>query len=618
MGPFDPGLEAVVNEARTALRSASGAVIDLRPAADSFWPPADFLDRVLPAILKRPLALPESRFVYRAGYPSQTRLSSSGFIAASMTNASLQLTPSPNAHPIPPAFIVNNVTTIPMSVLAMQKGGRAYLVVEGDPRSVSFAPTERVKFDDKIEVRFSSGELIFPDGTTGSGADSVVGKSSAAGPGSPAVRAALRLLTSGQVPGRAIRWRRVGAQPSSTPDRAYAEMLFPQLPWRRLAVIRLWSVVDAFFPYKALMDTPWDDALTEFLGRVERTTDATDYLLTMAQMAARLQDNHVLVEGNVLTQFFGEAALPVRMAIIEGKVVIEEVIDTALAQGLARWDEVLEIDDEPARAAADRLSAYFSSANEWTRLRNVMWRAMGRGADGTLVTMTARTSTGETRRVGLRRSTRFARTRRAPRAGPIIQVLPGNIGYVDLDRLELGQVEQLFREVADTKALILDMRGYPHATAWAIAPRLNVKKGRSGPRFFYNVVSGDTPDLRLVTFIDPVPDPGSVPVYHGRVVMLINEQTQSQAEHSGLLFEAASDIKFVGTPCAGSNGDITDLILPGKLAVSFTGMGVSHSDGRQLQRVGLQPEIIVAPTLDGLRAGKDEVLQRAIEFVEAE
>ena len=34
-------------------------------------------------------------------------------------------------------------------------------------------------------------------------------------------------------------------------------------------------------------------------------------------------------------------------------------------------------------------------------------------------------------------------------------------------------------------------------------------------------------------------------------------------------------------------------------------------DGRQLQRVGLQPDIVIAPTLAGIRAGKDEVLDRA-------
>ena len=43
---------------------------------------------------------------------------------------------------------------------------------------------------------------------------------------------------------------------------------------------------------------------------------------------------------------------------------------------------------------------------------------------------------------------------------------------------------------------------------------------------------------------------------------------------------------------------------------------VRHADGRQLQRVGLQPHILVTPTLEGLRRGKDEVVERAVQFIE--
>lgn len=47
----------------------------------------------------------------------------------------------------------------------------------------------------------------------------------------------------------------------------------------------------------------------------------------------------------------------------------------------------------------------------------------------------------------------------------------------------------------------------------------------------------------------------------------------------------------------------------------FTGHDVRHADGRQLQRVGLQPHFRVAPTLAGIRAGRDEVLERALAWI---
>lgn len=61
---------------------------------------------------------------------------------------------------------------------------------------------------------------------------------------------------------------------------------------------------------------------------------------------------------------------------------------------------------------------------------------------------------------------------------------------------------------------------------------------------------------------------------------------------------------------------MTSLSVPGGIYVRFSGQGVWHADGRQLQRLGLQPIVDVRPTLAGIRAGKDEVLDRAIEYLE--
>lgn len=52
-------------------------------------------------------------------------------------------------------------------------------------------------------------------------------------------------------------------------------------------------------------------------------------------------------------------------------------------------------------------------------------------------------------------------------------------------------------------------------------------------------------------------------------------------------------------------------------ASTFTGHDVRHADGRQLQRVGLVPHVRVAPSRAGIRAGKDEVLERALEYLAA-
>jgi C-terminal processing protease CtpA/Prc len=104
-------------------------------------------------------------------------------------------------------------------------------------------------------------------------------------------------------------------------------------------------------------------------------------------------------------------------------------------------------------------------------------------------------------------------------------------------------------------------------------------------------------------------------MYRGPTVMLIDERAMSLAEHTGLWFEAANGTKFIGSNSAGANGDTTVLVLPGEIFVVFTGHDVRHADGRQLQRIGLVPDVAIRPTIEGIRAGRDEVLEGAIAYL---
>jgi C-terminal processing protease CtpA/Prc len=101
------------------------------------------------------------------------------------------------------------------------------------------------------------------------------------------------------------------------------------------------------------------------------------------------------------------------------------------------------------------------------------------------------------------------------------------------------------------------------------------------------------------------------------VVVLIDERAISRAEHACLYLKAATKrITFVGTPTNGTNGDVTTSLLPGGIRIGFTGHDVRFADESQLQRRGIQPDIRVGPTIAGLRAGRDEVLERAVQFLE--
>jgi C-terminal processing protease CtpA/Prc len=55
--------------------------------------------------------------------------------------------------------------------------------------------------------------------------------------------------------------------------------------------------------------------------------------------------------------------------------------------------------------------------------------------------------------------------------------------------------------------------------------------------------------------------------------------------------------------------------LPGGYRARFTGTKVIKSDGSRLHGVGVLPTAPVARTLAGVAAGRDELLERAIDLV---
>ncbi|MBI4911369.1 MAG: hypothetical protein HY823_01405 [Acidobacteria bacterium] len=617
---WDSAFAPAVAEVKAALAKAKGVVVDLRLGGPPYGNPSDLVDRVVSHLVLEPLTLPAPRFLYNYGFPPQNGNSSGGYFKAWMTQAARQLTPEALARPLPVAFLANAWTPIPPSVLALQRSGRAWVVTEGPLHAGWVVPTEDMTLAGGLEVTFSSGELVFADGSTGFASDRVVAQSLQVGPETPGVQAARALLDGSSKPGAGLPRHPLAPQPLWAPDPAYPGSTFPDLSLRRLAVIRLWAVMEAFFPYKDLMDRPWEAALPEFLARMETVTDGRGYALAIAEMAARLQDNHVWVSGPEIRQHYGDASLPVELTVVQGRVVVAHVLDAKAAAGVQRWDEVLEVDGEAVQTAIQRLSQRLTSANPWTRDRNVVhYGFLGRGTDGSQATLKLRTGDGAIRTVRLPRTKAFWQMEAPKPEGEIIRILEGNLGYADLGRLELSQVDELFEKVKHTRGLILDMRGYPHGTAWTLAPRLNVKGATLGPLFTPSLQFGGDSERTAprMTWTQKLPPGDGKPLYRGKVVMLMNELSQSQAEHSGLFFEAVCDITFIGSPTAGSNGDVTNLLLPGELRVSFTGQGVRHGDGRQLQRVGLQPHIPVTPTIEGLKAGRDEVLERAVQFMTA-
>jgi C-terminal processing protease CtpA/Prc len=71
----------------------------------------------------------------------------------------------------------------------------------------------------------------------------------------------------------------------------------------------------------------------------------------------------------------------------------------------------------------------------------------------------------------------------------------------------------------------------------------------------------------------------------------------------------------VGETTAGANGNVNPFQLPGGYRVTWTGMKVLKHDDSPHHLVGIAPTVPCTRTLAGVRAGRDEQLEKALEVV---
>jgi Periplasmic protease len=405
--------------------------------------------------------------------------------------------------------------------------------------------------------------------------------------------------------------------PAVLPDRANWRAAYPSTGYRILAAARVWSTIRLFYPYKPLIGESWDDQLRAALPEFEGARDPLEYAQAVARFAWHIHDTHVTVDSRALYEWIGFVPIGAAARLIEDQVVVTRIADSRASRaGLRVGDVVLSVDGEPTARRIARLTPFLPVSTPQS-LHYRLASSLLAGRDTTPARLEVRGADGATRTVVVPRSRTFASLLQHHRTGNIIRILPGNIGYVDLDRLPTTMVDSAFRVLAGTKAMVLDDRGYPLGTVWSIAPRLNVHAEPTVAAKFRRLVvpSPDTARTTVFDFDQPIPPALGVARYTGRTVLLVDERTISQAEHTGLFFEAANGTEVVGSPSMGANGDITVLPIPGAIAITFSGHDVRHADGRQLQRVGLQPQLRVTPTIAGIRSGRDEVLEAALRYL---
>jgi C-terminal processing protease CtpA/Prc len=397
-------------------------------------------------------------------------------------------------------------------------------------------------------------------------------------------------------------------------DTAYAAPEYPSEGQRLLALFRFWNAARYYFPYMYVNGGDWSSVLPEFIPRLIAAKDAAEYHLIILQLTTRLRDTHVTTASLQLERTLGGRSPAFEARSIEGQIVVWKFAPGAPsdAGGLRVGDAITQIDGEAVTQRRRDVAMYVAAGNPASLERKLV-AAVLRGRNDSTTYSIERNGTTLTVRVAMAPVVTSPQPRPAYPVADLAKVLPNStIGYINMGDLNPAQVDSAFAIVKNTTGIVMDVRNYPRGTMYQFAALFN-----PDARPFVRFAAVDSTYPGQVVWRQPVlaGRDGNGDYYRGRIAILVDERTQSHAEFSVMALRTAPRNKVIGSQTAGADGNITRLALPGGVRTLFTGLGVYYPDGRKTQRIGIVPDIEIRPTLKGFREGRDEVLERAIEYL---
>jgi C-terminal processing protease CtpA/Prc len=403
-------------------------------------------------------------------------------------------------------------------------------------------------------------------------------------------------------------------RPSGAPDVAVlqaaldevspAEFSADDMDVRLGAVVGAWNVYQHFYPYFDVVATDWSAALDEAITSALSDANADDFDITLRRMLHHLQDGHAFLSRRGAPP---AAWLPLSLEYVEGELV---VVATAEPESVLVGDVVLEIDEVPAAELVEREMALRSGSEQWLNVAAPYFLASG-PAGGHVHLRVLRGSV-EHEVVLVRDRDRPAREARPEE---IAEVTPG-IFYVDMSRATTSAFTRRVEEIATARGVIFDLRGYPNFNH-QILSFLTDQQLQGPPMLIPQIIYPDRERMHGYHDSDRLTMSPQHPRLTGHLVFLTNARAMSYAESVMSLVEAYEFAEIVGGPTAGANGVNNVFEVPGGYSLGFTGMRVLKHDGSQHHLIGIRPTVPVERTIRGVREGRDELLEQAINLIES-
>jgi len=387
---------------------------------------------------------------------------------------------------------------------------------------------------------------------------------------------------------------------------------FPDESNRLLCMFTYWNILAWFNPNAGILDAPWDSTLHRNILDVAEAEDAQAFYDSYRHMAAGLNDAHV----NGMIGWTEEQYRLYGPKIVLGwtsdgyTVVMSDIPEIAVG------DLLLSVDGTSVEELEEEARAVMSFGNPAVFRRDFCSHVL-RGEYYSPIEVTLRNRDhGEYSYAGKRKHAMNSSWHNSyypcdSLARARWKILDGGVGYVHMGNLASYDVYAMYDDLRKLPAIIFDVRNYPRETIREIAEWMFPLE--------LPFAWGVFPDVRYPgTYYGQMQKygtNGNPMAYNGNVIILCNAQTQSHAEWTCMILRAMPGAVVIGSQTAGADGNVSYWKLTRDIDAGFTSLGVewpSASDG-STQRVGIVPDSIVIPSANDIIAGRDPVLEKALE-----
>ena len=202
----------------------------------------------------------------------------------------------------------------------------------------------------------------------------------------------------------------------------------------------------------------------------------------------------------------------------------------------------------------------------------------------------------------------------------------GNVAYVALNDFEHDSLAKQWSDalprIASASAIILDLRRNGGGSSGIGYEVLRTLVDKPVPESRYRIRSYSPYDRAVGSVMAwtelPVENllPGAGPHFPGPVVVLSGAATYSAAEDFLVAWKNSGRGKTFGEPSGGSTGQPLMFQLPGGGTARVCTKRDTFPDGTEWVGKGIDPDVLVRPTVADIRAGRDAVLAQALEFLQ--